>query len=206
VGRVHDPHGRRARRRLHRLHIRHGATLRPPISAQIQLPRAENMHVTAPSQSRTQNREPTQVVQTPRRRCLQGRPLSYARARPARPAYAEQPALRTSRAGAVIPPSAAQIGYRSSRDSRAVTVCNEAPVWQDRCPAGQSRLLPPGPRWRPAALRRHRRLAVSKPPARARLRLVTRFLPAPLIAGGLRLGPASAAHRIRWRLGPAGYQ
>jgi hypothetical protein len=90
------------------------------------------------------------------------------------PAYAEQPALRTSRAGAVIPPAAAQIGYRSSRDSRAVTVCNEAPVWQDRCPAGQSRLLPPGLRWRPAALRRHRRLAVSQPPARAHLRLVTR--------------------------------
>jgi hypothetical protein len=38
------------------------------------------------------------VVQTPRRRCLHGRPFIYVRVRPARRAYAEQPALRTSRA------------------------------------------------------------------------------------------------------------
>ena len=35
----------------------------------------------------------------------------------------------------------------------------QCPVWQVRCPAGQSRLLPPRPRRRPAALRRrHRQL------------------------------------------------
>ena len=44
---VHDLHRRRARRRLHRPHIRHPATLRPRISAQIQLPRTENLQVTA---------------------------------------------------------------------------------------------------------------------------------------------------------------
>ena len=65
---VHDLHRRRARRRLHRPHIRHPATLRPRISAPTQLPRTKNMQVTALSLSRIQNREPTQVPERARRR------------------------------------------------------------------------------------------------------------------------------------------
>jgi len=42
-----------------------------------------------------------------------------------------------------------------SHDRGAVTVGNEVPAWQDRC-LGQSRLFPPGPDRRPAALRHHR--------------------------------------------------
>src|SRR6266702_2198083 len=52
----------------------------------------------------------------------------------------------------------ADIACRNDRG--AVTVGNEAAAWQDRCPAGHSRLLSPGPRWRPAAQPRHRQLAV----------------------------------------------
>jgi hypothetical protein len=49
-------------------------------------------------------------------------------------------------------------GYRTLHVGRAVTVGNEAarcPGWEVRCPAGQSRLLPPGPCWRPAVKRTH---------------------------------------------------
>jgi len=60
--RVDDLHRRGARRGLHRPHIRHRASLRPRISAQIQLPLTENVQVTASSQPRTHNREPTQVA------------------------------------------------------------------------------------------------------------------------------------------------
>ncbi len=60
---VHDLHRRGTRRRPDRPHIRHPVTLGPRISVQIQLPRTDNMHVTASSQPRTQNREPTQVRQ-----------------------------------------------------------------------------------------------------------------------------------------------
>src|SRR5215472_17549833 len=59
---VHNLHRDGARRRLHRPHIRHPATLRPPISAQIQLSRTQNKQVTASRQSRTSYREPTQVT------------------------------------------------------------------------------------------------------------------------------------------------
>ena len=55
VGGVHDLHRGGTRRRLYRPHIRYPATLRPRISAQIQLPRTENVQVTTSTVSRTQN-------------------------------------------------------------------------------------------------------------------------------------------------------
>ena len=44
-----------------RRHVGHAASLRPRISAQIQLSRIENVQVTVSSQPSTKNREPTQV-------------------------------------------------------------------------------------------------------------------------------------------------
>jgi hypothetical protein len=57
-----DLHRRRARRRLHRPHIRHRATLRPPLSAQIRFRHARKPQLSPPRSSRTPNREPSQVV------------------------------------------------------------------------------------------------------------------------------------------------
>ena len=53
-------------------------------------------------------------------------------------------------------------GYRSLRDRRAVTVCNEARLAK-QVPGGQCGRLPPGSRWR-AGRRCHRRRVVSRPP------------------------------------------
>src|SRR5215510_6634796 len=47
-------------------------------------------------------------------------------------------------------PTSAQIGYRVSHDRGAVTVGNEAPVWQTDAPGGSVPLLLPSPRRRPA--------------------------------------------------------
>jgi len=70
-----------------------------------------------------------------------------------------------------IESKSAQIGgYRSLRDSRAVTACSEACLAKQVL-VSRSRLLPPGPRWR-AGCQCHRRRAVPKPRARALLWLV----------------------------------
>ena len=58
---VHDLHRRRARRRLHRAHIGHPATLEPRASAQIRMRKPANPQVTALATSETPKREPSQV-------------------------------------------------------------------------------------------------------------------------------------------------
>jgi hypothetical protein len=59
---VHDLNRRRARRRLHRPHIRHPATLEPRASAQIRTPKTTNPQVTASSPPDPSDREPSQVI------------------------------------------------------------------------------------------------------------------------------------------------
>ena len=59
---VHDLHRHSTRRRLHRPHIRHLATLRPPISAQIRTPEPANMQVTAACAPKLHDREPSQAA------------------------------------------------------------------------------------------------------------------------------------------------
>src|ERR1019366_5251637 len=65
--------------------------------------------------------------------------------------------------------------------SRSVTRHHRR-VWQARCPTGQTRQLSPGPRDAP---QRYDAVIGTRPPnapGRARLPLVTRFLPAPLLS------------------------
>ena len=50
--RIHDLHHRRARLGFHRPDIRHQATLRAAVSAQVQLPQTANHQVTIPLQQR----------------------------------------------------------------------------------------------------------------------------------------------------------
>ena len=93
-------------------------------------------------------------------------------------------------------------GYRVSRDCGAVTAGNEAPVWQDGCPRGQSRLLPPGPRRRPATLRGHPRHA-SDAFCSCSLGLVARSLTARRPLRAIDSGPSrsGAGRRSASRLG-----
>jgi len=93
--------------------------------------------------------------------------------------------------------ASAHIGrYRVPPTRRAVTVGNEAPPagWQARCPTGQTRHLSPGPC---DAQQRHDAVIGTRPPnasGRARLPLVTRFLPALTLLAGWHT----------WRTGPWG--
>ena len=74
------------------------------------------------------------------------------------PGCAEQPFGTAPAATATEQATDHNGGYRTLHVGRAVTVGNEAarcPGWEVRCPAGQSRLLPPGPCWRPAVKSTH---------------------------------------------------
>ena len=129
---VHDLRRGGARRRLHRPHIRRPATLRPRISAQIQVSRTANVQVTASSQSRTRNREPAQVCPrsgppgcVPREASRWPYVLAVKGTTSAYAADAE-PVTRHRRGGPGRPPGAAYPGPPANLRQLAITHADEA--------------------------------------------------------------------------------